>query len=59
MSEALKAPFHARFKPVYPCREMETRHCPAVYGDVCGERPCARFESEDETPWLSEIKGAT
>jgi hypothetical protein len=35
---------------------MPTRHCPAVYDGQCGpDRPCARFESEDETPWLSEM----
>lgn len=36
------------------CREMLTRRCPASYGPAgCGERPCARFESDDETPWLA------
>jgi hypothetical protein len=41
--------------PVFPCREMETRHCPAVYQSTCGTRPCARFESKDEAPWLPEL----
>lgn len=37
------------------CRIMSTRRCPAVYQGVCGDRPCARFESEDEGPWLDEL----
>lgn len=41
-------------EPVFPCREMPTRHCPAVYGDVCGDRPCARFDSNDPTPWRGD-----
>lgn len=48
--------YYVRFEPVYPCREMPTRHCPAVYVGVCGDRPCARFESDDETPWLPELR---
>jgi hypothetical protein len=47
--------YHDRFDPVHPCRIMGTRHCPEVYEGVCGDRPCARFESDDETPWLAEI----
>jgi hypothetical protein len=39
---------------IYPCREMETRHCPLSFNGPCGEKPCARFESDDETPWLPE-----
>lgn len=42
-------------EPARPCREMPTRHCPVVYDGVCGERPCARFESEDETPWVPKL----
>lgn len=42
--------------PEHPCRIMPTRHCPDVYEGVCGDRPCARFESEDETPWLPELE---
>ena len=54
--EPLKPRFNGLMDPVYPCREMPTRHCPAVYEAVCGEsRPCARFESNDETPWLPEL----
>lgn len=41
--------------PEHPCRQMPTRHCPKVYAGVCGDRPCARFESEDPAPWLPEI----
>lgn len=49
--------FYGNMDPVHPCREMPTRHCPAVYQDVCGIRPCARYESEDETPWIPELDG--
>ncbi|MGY1500827.1 hypothetical protein ACW4TU_30320 [Streptomyces sp. QTS52] len=34
------------------CRRMETRTCPLSYNGPCGDRPCARFESDDPTPWL-------
>ncbi|MEW2567674.1 hypothetical protein [Streptomyces sp. NPDC047070] len=34
------------------CRRMETRTCPPSYNGPCGTRPCARFESDDPTPWL-------
>jgi hypothetical protein len=51
----LQAPYSAPMTPVYPCREMETRPCPAVYADVCGDRPCARFESDSGGPWLPEV----
>lgn len=37
------------------CRVMQTRDCPPSYGlQGCGTRPCARFQSEDETPWLDD-----
>lgn len=37
------------------CSIMGTRRCPSSYGDDgCGERLCARFESDDETPWVSD-----
>lgn len=36
----------------HTCRIMETRTCPPTYNGPCGDRPCARFESEDPTPWL-------
>jgi hypothetical protein len=38
------------------CRVMETRYCPASYDadGGCATRPCARFESDDETPWLPD-----
>lgn len=45
-------------KPLHPCIGVPTRHCPAVYGDVCGDRPCARFESDDEAVWMPEIRTA-
>lgn len=47
--------FYQVYAPVYPCRKIETRHCPARYRSVCGERPCARYESEDPWPWVAEI----
>lgn len=48
--------YEGPMRPVFPCREMPTRHCPASYGEICGDdRPCARYESEDETPWLPEL----
>lgn len=38
------------------CRQMITRRCPRSYGDTgCGPRLCARYESDDEGPWLAEI----
>lgn len=46
--------YHGPMNPVHPCREMETRHCPAIYDGPCGNRPCARFESNDPTPWTAE-----
>lgn len=51
----LAAEYEAEMQPIQPCREMPTRHCPATYEGVCGDRPCARFESDDETPWLLEV----
>lgn len=42
-------------KTKFPCREMPTRHCPLVFEEPCGSRVCARFESDDETPWLPEL----
>lgn len=49
--------YNGPMKPVHPCREMPTRHCPASYDAVCGDRPCARYEAEDENVWLPEIIG--
>lgn len=40
----------------FPCRVMPTRHCPVVFAGVCGTRPCARFDSDDESPWLADIR---
>lgn len=56
MNDTIKPEYLARFEPVHPCRQMPTRHCPATYNNVCGDRPCARFEAQDETPWLPEIE---
>ncbi|MEV5953748.1 hypothetical protein AB0M11_08215 [Streptomyces sp. NPDC051987] len=38
--------------PRAACRRMETRTCPDSYNGPCGDRPCARFESDDPRPWL-------
>jgi hypothetical protein len=52
----MKPIYDGRFEPRYPCRHMVTRHCPAVYNGLCGDRrPCARYESTDPTPWLPEV----
>ncbi len=50
----MRALFYGPMEPVYPCREMPTRHCPAIYDTTCGVRPCARYESEDPYPWVPE-----
>lgn len=34
------------------CRRMETRKCPTLEG-CSDDSPCARLESNDETPWLN------
>lgn len=47
--------YYDRFEPVFACRKMESRHCPAVYDSTCDDRPCARFESEDSDPWVPEV----
>jgi hypothetical protein len=39
--------------PLYPCREAPGRDCPPSYNGVCGDRLCARFESDDESVWRS------
>jgi hypothetical protein len=44
------------FEPEFPCRVMETRGCPVSYGGVCGDRPCARFESDDVAPWAEDLR---
>lgn len=56
MSRIVFTRYLGYMQPSHPCRVMPTRHCPDVYEDVCGDRPCARFESEDEAPWLPEIQ---
>lgn len=57
MTGPLRPEYLGPLEPVHPCRKMFTRHCPAVYAGLCGDRPCARFESDDETPWWPEITG--
>lgn len=42
--------------PEHPCRIMPSRACPLSYEGVCGERPCARYESEDEAPWQADME---
>ncbi len=57
-AERLIPRYLAAMVPVYPCRLLPTRHCPASYRGLCGDefdRPCARYESDDETPWLPEL----
>lgn len=54
--EPLKPRYHGNSVPVFACWRMPTRHCPAVYEDICGDRPCARFESQDTEPWVPEIR---
>lgn len=46
--------YRAIFDPIHPCRYMSTRACPAYYNDVCGDNPCARFESYDKRIWLKD-----
>ena len=53
----MKAKYIGPMAPVYPCREIPTRHCPAAYESVCGERPCARYEAELDEPWRAESLG--
>jgi hypothetical protein len=46
------------FEPVYPCYELETRHCPAILDRVCEEDKCARFKlkmEEAKELWIPEI----
>lgn len=52
MSISDMADYRRLTPPLYPCRELFTRACPEIYNDVCGDRPCARYESRDETPWI-------
>ncbi|GGQ48651.1 hypothetical protein [Streptomyces asoensis] len=45
-------------EPEAACRVMDTRTCPPTYNGPCGDRPCARFESDDPTPWLDTAPAA-
>jgi hypothetical protein len=51
-----KAPTELRSNASYlraredACRQMESRTCPESYNGPCGDRPCARFETNDTTP---------
>lgn len=38
----------------FPCRVQDTRGCPRVYDTGCPGK-CARFDSDDDTPWLAEL----
>lgn len=56
----LSPKYYGAMQPVYPCAIMPTRHCPASYDEGCdeiAERPCARYESADPTPWMPELDG--
>lgn len=33
------------------CRVMQTRTCPQSHDGPCEDQPCARFETDDPTPW--------
>ena len=35
------------------CRQLSTRRCPVAYGVEGCPQVCARFESDDEGPWLA------
>ncbi|MEV8042426.1 hypothetical protein AB0P02_01095 [Streptomyces griseoluteus] len=37
--------------PLAACRRMKTLTCPESYNGPCGDRLCARFESDDPAPW--------
>jgi hypothetical protein len=40
---------------IMQCSIVGTRRCPSSYGDDgCGERLCARFETDDEAPWRED-----
>ena len=56
----LRPRYYGRLDPVFPCRVLHTRHCPAILDALCGsERACARFEMEVEEAeelWLPEIR---
>lgn len=54
MTAQLKPRYHGYLEPVFPCRELQTRHCPAVFERVC-PGPCARYESKDPRPWWPEL----
>lgn len=41
--------------PKHPCRLLETRACPKSYDGPCPQDECARFESDDETPWADDL----
>lgn len=43
--------------PVDRCRVLPSRTCPPSYGS-CGDRPCARFETDDPTPWTTSPAAA-
>lgn len=60
----MRATYRGPMEPAYPCRVMPTRHCPAIFehiqhgvpvGGCKAEEPCARYESEEEWPWLVEL----
>lgn len=53
-TEADDAPTTANDDASAACRIMETRTCPTSYAGECGDRPCARFESDDPAPWTDQ-----
>jgi len=38
-----------------PCRDMPTRACPMTRAAGCPGELCARFESDDLTPWALDM----
>lgn len=45
--------------PSATCRRVPTCTCPPSYNGPCGDRPCARFESDDPTPWTADAGPTT
>lgn len=44
------------FEPEKPCRVTPTRGCPMLRPAGCEGHPCARYESDDETPWAMDVE---
>lgn len=65
VAAVVRATYRGPMDPAYPCRELPTRHCPALYehvkhgesvGGCAPDEPCARFDRERHpSPWLTEL----